>query len=85
MLDNIIMNLFSDTTEQKIDSAQKHLFSKIKYDKTYLYQGYLQYYQSKKIITDTKKTLHTYHLILKGKLRKYFGGLLSIIIDETDL
>ena len=50
-----------------------------------MYQGYLQYYQSKKIITDTKKTLHTYHFIERENLRKYLCGLLYIVIDEADL
>ena len=36
-------------------------------------------------MADTKKTLRTHHFIGKGKLRKYLGGLLSIIIDETDI
>ena len=32
-----------------------------------------------------QKTLRTHHLIVKVKVQKYFGGLLCIIIDETDL
>ena len=38
-----------------------------------------------KIIADTKRILHTHHLIEKWRLRKYIGGLLSIFIDETDI
>ena len=67
MLDIIIMNLISDITE-KIDSSQKNLFSKIKDDKIYLYQGSLQDYSWKKIISDAKKTLRTHNFIEKGKL-----------------
>ena len=44
MLDEIIMNLFSDITEQTTDSAEKDLFSKIQYDKIYLYKGSLKDY-----------------------------------------
>ena len=44
MLENIIMNLFSDITEQKKDSAKNDSFSKIQDDKIYLYQGSLQNY-----------------------------------------
>ena len=44
MLEDIIMNLFSDIIEQKKDSAKNDLFSKIKDDKIYLYQGPLQDY-----------------------------------------
>ena len=42
MLDNIIMNLFTDSTEQTTDLVQKHLFSKIQDDTIHLYKGYLQ-------------------------------------------
>ena len=38
MLDGIIMNLFTDSTEQTADSLQKHLFSKIQDDKIHLYK-----------------------------------------------
>ena len=43
MLDDIIMILFSDTTKQKL-IQRKRIFSKIKDDKIYLYQGSLQDY-----------------------------------------
>ena len=85
MLDDIIMNLFSDITEQKKDSAKKDLFSKIRDDNIYLYQGSLQDHSPKKGIYDTKKTLRTHNFIEKEKLRKYFCCLLSIVIDEADL
>ena len=49
LLDDIIMNLFSDNTEQKINSA-KTFFSKIKDDNIYLYQGSFQDYRGKKMI-----------------------------------
>ena len=42
MLDNIIMNLFTYSTEQTTDSYQMHLFSKIQDDKIHLYKGSLQ-------------------------------------------
>ena len=85
MLDYIIMNLFSDTTKQKINLVKNDLSYKINDDKIYFYQGSLQDYSGKKIIAYTKKTLRKNHFIEKGKLWKYIGGLLSIIIDETDL
>ena len=58
ILDNIIMNLFSDTTKQKMKSVRNDS-SKIKDDKIYFYQGYLQDYSRKKIIDDTKKLMST--------------------------
>ena len=85
MLEEIIINLFLDTTKQKIDSAQNILFSEMKDDKIYFYQQSLQDYSWKKIISDIINKLHTHHFIEKGKLRKYIGGLLSIIIDERDI
>ena len=60
------MNLFSDTTKQKIDSGQNNLFSKIKDDAIYLYQGSLQDYSRKKRIPDTKNKLRTHHFIEIG-------------------
>ena len=56
MLDDIIMNLFSDITKQTTDSAKKDLFSKIQDYRIYLYKGSLQDYSRKKRIADTKKT-----------------------------
>ena len=44
MLDEIIMNLFSDIKKQTTDSVKKDLFSKIQDDTIYLYKGSLQDY-----------------------------------------
>ena len=85
MIDTIITNLFSDITEQKNNSAEKDLFSKIKDDKIYLYQGYLQDYLLKKMISDTKNTLRTHDFIQEEKLGIIISGLLYIVIDETDM
>ena len=85
MLDDIIMNLFLDITKQTTDSVKKDLFYKIQDDRIYLYKGYLQDYSLEKRISDTKKTLHSHHFILKEKLRKYISGMLSIYIYEEDL
>ena len=65
MLDNIIVNLFSDITKQTADSLKNDLFSKIQDDKIYLYKGPLQDYPRKKIIADTKKILRLHHFIEK--------------------
>ena len=42
MLDDIIINLFTDSTKQTTDSVQKHLFTKIQDDTIHLYKGFLQ-------------------------------------------
>ena len=60
MLDNIIMNLLSDTTEKE-EFSENDLFSKIKDDKIYLYLGSLQDYSWKKI---AEKKIHYVHIIL---------------------
>ena len=70
MLDNIIMNLFTDSTEQTTDLLQKHLFSKIQDDTIHLYKGYLQDFTLNRKNADTKKTLRSHHFIEKEKLRK---------------
>ena len=50
-----------------------------------MYQGYIKGCSWKEIISDTKKTCCTHHLIEKEKLWKYHGGLLSINFDQTDI
>ena len=49
MLDNIIMNLFSDITKQTTELAKEDLFSKIQDDGIYLYKKSLQDYLWKNI------------------------------------
>ena len=85
MVDNIIMNLFSDIKKQTTDSVMKDLFSKIQDDTIYLYKGSLQDYSLKKRISDTKNTLRSHHFIEKEMSRKYLSGILSIDIDEADV
>ena len=74
MLNNTIMNLFSETTKKK-NSAQENLFSKIKGDKISLYQGCLKYYLRKKRIPDSKKALCINHLFEK---KGNYGNILVV-------
>ena len=53
MIDDIIMNIFSDTEEQEMSSVM--IFSKMKDNEIYLYQESLQYYTCRKTITDKNK------------------------------
>ena len=85
ILDNIIMNLFIDTTKQTTDSAKKDLLSKIKDNTIYLWKRSLQDYSRKKRIADTQKTLNSHNFTEKEKLRKFMLGILSIDIDEEDI
>ena len=85
MLDDIIMNLFTNFTKQTKDSVKKdfilqnpgwyNLFVQR------IYAGLL----TEKRISVTKKTLRSHHFIEKEKSRKYLSGIISIDIDETDL
>ena len=83
MLDDIIMNIFSETVEQDMNSVIYKYFAKMNDDGIYLCQGSIQNYTRQKIITDTNKTLLSHNFM--KKLCKYLGGLLSIMIDEADL
>ena len=67
MLDEIIMNFFSYTTKKGF-IQRKRIYLKIRDDKIYLYQVFIQDYSRKKIIADTKKTLHTHNFIEKSKM-----------------
>ena len=69
-------------------SVKNYHFSKINYDKFYLYRGSLQDYswkKGKKTIDDTKTLLRTHNFVERIKLWKYMGGLLSIIVDELNI
>ena len=73
ILDGIIMNIFSDTGEQEMNSVVNIFFAIIKDDGIYLYQGSLQDYTQKKTITDTK--IHYVHIISwKNKSIEIYGG-----------
>ena len=85
MLDDIIMNLFTDVTKPTTDSEKRDVFPKITDDTIYLYMGSLQDYSWEKLIYDTKKTLRSHNFIKKEKLRKYLSVILSIAIDEAYL
>ena len=61
MIDKIIVNLFTDSTEQTTDSVQKNLFSKIQDDTIYFYKGSLQDFTRKRKNADTTKTLRSHH------------------------
>ena len=69
MLDDIIVNLFTDGKEQTTDSYYNYLFSKIQDDTIHLYKGSLQDFTWKRKNADTKRTLCSYHYIEK-KIKK---------------
>ena len=61
MLDNIIMNLFTDITKQTTDLVKKDVFSKIQDDTIYLYKLYMQDYLWKNELLIQKR--HYTHII----------------------
>ena len=85
MLDEIIMNLFTNSTKKSTESYYNHSFSKIQDDTIHLYKGSLQDFTRKRKNVNTKKTLRLHHYIEWGKLRKYLSGILSMDNDEADL
>ena len=78
------MNIFSETVEREMNSVMDKYFSKIKDDGIYVYLGSLQDNRRKRTITDINKTLHSHHFI-GGELCKYLGGMLSIMVDKSDI
>ena len=85
MLDNIIMNLFTDITNQSTQPHQKHLFPKIQDDTIHLYKVSMQDFTWKRKNSETKSTLRSHHYIGREKLGKYLSGILSIDNYEVDL
>ena len=78
MLYDIIMNLFSDITEQKKNSSETDLFGKI-----YLCQGSRQDYSRKTLWYQKDITYTSFHW--KERLWKHLWGLFSIVIDEANM
>ena len=82
MLDNIIMNILSDTVEREMNSVINKYFSRIKDDGIYLYHESLKDYTQKITVTDTNKTLRSHHFMGEWGIFRYLGGLLSVMVDE---
>ena len=84
MLDEIIMNLFIESTKQTTDSYQKHFFPKSRMIPFACTKDLCRILHGKEKNL-TKKTLRLHHYIEGEKLRKYLSSILSIDIDESDL
>ena len=78
MLDDMIMNLFTNAIKQQMKSVKTK--SKIKDDKICFYQESPQDYSWKKTIYDTK-TITCTSWYWKREICKYMGGLLYIVVD----
>ena len=85
ILDDIIMNIFTQSTKKSTTTHQEHLFSIFKDDAIQWYKGYMQDFTRKTTISDTKRTLRSHNYIGIEKLRKYLYGITLIEITQADL
>ena len=85
MLDDIIMNLFTDITKQTTKSHQKLFFPESRMIPFTCAKGSMQDFIWRRKNTDTKSTICSHHYIEREKLRKYLSGNLSIENDEAYL
>ena len=85
MIDNIIMNIFTQSTKKSTTAHHKHLFSRFKDDAVQLYKGFMQDFTWKRTIVNTKKTLCSHHYIEIENLRKYLNGITLIENTQADL
>ena len=84
MLDNIIMNIFTESTKKSNTSHQEHFF-RFQNDTIHLYKRSMQDFTWKRENADTKITLRSHHYIEIEKLVKYISGVLYIESDKADL
>ena len=83
ILDDIIMNIFTQSTKKSTITHQKHLFSRLKDDTIKFYKEYMQDFTWKN--ADKKRTLRSHHYIYIEKLRKYVSGILYIENIKADI
>ena len=84
MIYDIIMNLFTDSTKQTIESHQKHFFQNPGLYYLLLERISAGFYMEKKN-AGTKRTLRSHHDIEREKLRHYLSSILSMDNDEANL
>ena len=83
MLDDIIMNLFTDITKTNNGFSEEGFIFQNPGWYNLLVQKISVGLLTKKRISDTKKTLHLHHYIEREKLRKYLSSILSMDNDEA--
>ena len=85
MLEDINMNIFTQGTKNTNKANQEHFFSRSKDGVIQLYKGSMQDFTRKTTITDTKRTLRSYHYIGIEIWRKYLNGITLIESTQADL
>ena len=81
MMNDIILNIFTQSTKNTTEAHQEHLFSRSKDDAIQLYKGYMQDFRWKTTIDDTKSKMRSHHYIGIEILRKYLYGI--TLIEST--
>ena len=84
MLDDIIMNIFTQSKRKSTAAHQEHLFSRFKDDAIQLCKGSIQDLTWNNTIAYTKRTLRSDHYIIIDKLRKYISGISHIKNTKAD-
>ena len=78
IIDDIIMNIFTQSTKNTTEAHQEQLFYISKDDEIQFYKGYIQDFTRKTTIDDTKTTLRYHHYIGIEIWRKYLNGITHI-------
>ena len=85
MLDDIIMNIFTQSTKNTTKANREPFFSRSKDDTIQLYNGSIRDFTWKTTITDTKRTLRYHHYIHIEIWRKYLNHITLIESTQADL
>ena len=85
MLDNINMNIFTQSTKNTTEADQEHLFSRSKDDAIQLYKVSMEDFTCKTTVSDTKMTLRSHHYVGTEIWRKYLNGITLIESTQADL
>ena len=84
MLDDIIMNIFTESTKKTTASHQKHYFPVFRMIQFTCTKDICRILHRKEN-ADTKRTLRSHHYIKIEKLRKYLSGILYIENNKADI
>ena len=85
ILDDIIMNIFTQIPKNTTKANQGNYFSRTKDGVIQLYKGSMQDFTWKTTINDTNRTLRSHHYISIDLWRKYLNGITVIESTQADL
>ena len=84
LLENIIMNIFIESTKESTTPHQ-NFFSRFQDDTINLYKGSMQDFTQNRKNSGTKRKLRSHRFIRIEKLIKYLSGILYIENDKAEL